>query len=193
MPISKAGDVRADDEPNQDKSKVSRPVTSAFGPLSHAARVSVICTVRDEGRHVHAALSSVLTGGVTQVVVVDDGSTDATPMVLQELAAPDCRVNVITSPPIGRGAAISAAVRMAHGDFLVNVDADDAIHPEWIRLGTSILERDPTMAVVAASPRYVVGGQAVRWGGLGGLPAARNVTAHLAFYNPIVHSSYTAR
>jgi glycosyltransferase involved in cell wall biosynthesis len=168
-------------------------VTAAIGPLSHAARVSAICTVRDEARHVHAALSSVLTGGVTQVVVVDDGSTDATPIVLQELAAADCRVNVVTSPPIGRGAAITAAVRIAHGDFLVNVDADDAIHPEWIRVGTSILECDPTMAVVAASPRYVGEGQAVRWQGLGAIPAARNVTAHLAFYNPIVHSSAIMR
>jgi GT2 family glycosyltransferase len=49
------------------------------------------------------------------------------------------------------------------------------------------------MAVVAASPRYVVRGQAVRWHGLGGMPGARNVTAHLAFYNPIVHSSAIMR
>lgn len=158
-----------------------------------AACVSVFCTVRDEARHVHAALSSALANDVAEVVVVDDGSTDATPSVLRELADADARVRVTSSPPDGRGRAIDRAVRLVRGDYVLNLDGDDVIHPEWVRIARSILHADRTMAVVAASPRYVSQDEVVGWPALERRPIVRDVTSRLAYYNPIVHSSAMMR
>jgi cellulose synthase/poly-beta-1,6-N-acetylglucosamine synthase-like glycosyltransferase len=157
------------------------------------ARVSVICSVRDEARHVRAALSGALTPDVRELIVVDDGSTDETPRMLAALARDDVRVRVVTSPPVGRARAIDAALRASRGEFVVNLDADDAIHPEWIRVGTSILRHRPDLAVVAAAPRYVSGGETVAWQPLDYAPVVRDVTKWLAFYNPISHSSAIMR
>jgi GT2 family glycosyltransferase len=130
--------------------------------------VSVICTVRDEERHVREALSSALADLVTEVVVVDDGSTDATADVLQRIAAEDRRVRVVTLSAVG-------------------------IHPDWIRLGTALLASHPSLAVVAASPQYITGDETARWPHIECGPMIRDVTSHLAFYNPIVHSSAVMR
>jgi teichuronic acid biosynthesis glycosyltransferase TuaG len=161
--------------------------------MTTEGRVSVICTVRDEEKHVRDAISSVLAQPVTEIIVVDDGSTDATSGVLREIADADPRVRVVTSPPLGRGAALRRAVRAAHGDFIVNIDADDVIHPEWIRLGATFLAGNPAMAVVAAHAHYISGGEKVQWLQMEGTPEIRDVTARLAFYNPIVHSSAVMR
>jgi glycosyltransferase involved in cell wall biosynthesis len=155
--------------------------------------VSVICTVRDEERHVREALSSALADLVTEVVVVDDGSTDATADVLQRIAAEDRRVRVVTLSAVGRGVALRTAMREVRGDLIVNIDADDAIHPDWIRLGTALLASHPSLAVVAASPQYITGDETARWPHIECGPMIRDVTSHLAFYNPIVHSSAVMR
>jgi glycosyltransferase involved in cell wall biosynthesis len=161
--------------------------------VSQDVTVSVICTVRDEADHVLTALSSALANGVAEVVVVDDGSTDGTPAVLKALAESDPRIRILTSAPAGRGPALNFAARMAHGDFVVNLDADDALHPEWIQVGMSILRAQPAMAVVAASPYYIAAGEIARWDDDVGQPSVRDVTPYLAFYNPIVHSSAMMR
>ncbi len=138
-------------------------------------------------------VASVLGQRIMEVIVVDDGSTDATPGVLLDLAGADPRVRIITTPPLGRGAALRSAVRAARGDFILNIDADDVIHPEWIHLGPSLLAGNPAMAVVAAHPHYIAGGETVQWLRMESAPAIQDVTTHLAFYNPIIHSSAVMR
>jgi glycosyltransferase involved in cell wall biosynthesis len=66
-------------------------------------------------------------GGVEEVIVVDDGSTDATPAIAAELAnneqAPPCRV-IRHDRNRGKGAAIRTALAVARGDLVLVQDAD---------------------------------------------------------------------
>jgi dolichol-phosphate mannosyltransferase len=68
-----------------------------------------------------------------ELILVDDGSKDATPALLSELAANDPRVRVLTlSRNFGHQAAITAGLDHARGDATVMIDADLQDPPELI-------------------------------------------------------------
>lgn len=59
-----------------------------------------------------------------EVLVVDDGSTDETPALLERLAAAHPRLRVYRQPNGGRAAARNAGIREAQGEYLCYVDSD---------------------------------------------------------------------
>ena len=68
--------------------------------------------------------------GTVEVLVVDDGSTDATAEVAQAVAAADARVRVLRSQPNhGKGFAVRTGMLAAAGNLLVFTDADGAYGP----------------------------------------------------------------
>jgi dolichol-phosphate mannosyltransferase len=80
-----------------------------------------------------------LEGVPFELVVVDDGSTDGTPVILDRLAASDPRVRVVyLSRNFGHQTAITAGLDHARGDAVVMIDADLQDPPEAI---LDLLER----------------------------------------------------
>jgi mycofactocin glycosyltransferase len=79
-----------------------------------------------------------------QIIVVDDGSSDDSPMVARELGAV-----VVSSGGIGRGpaAARNVGVSMAHGEILAFIDSDCCASKEWLCELMSAFA-DPAMAAV---------------------------------------------
>jgi dolichol-phosphate mannosyltransferase len=74
-----------------------------------------------------------------ELVVVDDGSTDRTPAILERLASNDPRLRVVTlSRSFGHQTALTAGLDHARGDAVVMMDADLQDPPEVI---PSLLER----------------------------------------------------
>jgi polyisoprenyl-phosphate glycosyltransferase len=68
-----------------------------------------------------------------ELVLVDDGSKDATPRILDELASQDSRVHVVhLSRNFGYQAAVTAGLDHAGGDAVVTIDADLQDPPELI-------------------------------------------------------------
>jgi polyisoprenyl-phosphate glycosyltransferase len=99
--------------------------------------VVVPCMNEDEVlRQTHQHLVGVLQESPAnlEIIYVDDGSTDATPVVLRELQASDQRVRVIRlSRNFGHQVAITAGLEHASGDAVVIIDADLQDPPEVIR------------------------------------------------------------
>lgn len=70
-----------------------------------------------------------------ELVVVDDGSRDASPAILQQLAASDARVRIFTNDtPSGASTARNRALSEARGRYVAFLDADDAWLPLKLEL-----------------------------------------------------------
>ncbi len=94
--------------------------------------ISVVVPVYDVEDYLPACLDSVLaqTHRELEVVVVDDGSTDASGVVADAYAARDPRVRVVHTDNHGLGAARNEGLRHSTGDLLAFADSDDVVPPE---------------------------------------------------------------
>jgi glycosyltransferase involved in cell wall biosynthesis len=93
-----------------------------------AGRVSAIVAVRDGERYLGETLDSILGQSAPpgEVVVVDDGSTDATRATLEPYAG---RVRVVAQEPEGVAAALNRGIATSTGELLAFLDADDVWPP----------------------------------------------------------------
>lgn len=94
-------------------------------------KVSIIIPVYNGKKTVRAAVESAVNGApdTVEVVVVNDGSTDGTEKVLDELAAEYSCVRVFSKPNGGVSSARNYGIEKANGDFLMFLDADDTFEP----------------------------------------------------------------
>lgn len=92
--------------------------------------VSIYIPAYNAGKHIKLCLESVFkqTYPVTEVIVVDDGSTDNTVEVSRKFG-----VNLI-SHPYNMGLAVSrnTAIKSAAGEFIAAVDSDCVLDPKWL-------------------------------------------------------------
>jgi glycosyltransferase involved in cell wall biosynthesis len=98
--------------------------------------LSVVAPVYNEQELIeefYTRVASALTGFEFELVLVDDGSSDGTPAILQRLAADDPRVHVVyLSRNFGHQTALTAGLDHARGDAVVMLDADLQDPPELI-------------------------------------------------------------
>jgi biofilm PGA synthesis N-glycosyltransferase PgaC len=87
------------------------------------------------------------------VVVLDDGSTDATAAVAAEAGAGDSRLEVVNDA-VNRGKAerLNLGFRRARHELVIVCDADTHLHPRAPKLLVSRLSRSPLIVAVAGSP-----------------------------------------
>ena len=102
-------------------------------------RVSVIIAARNEEREIEVALQSVLTQNYDnlEVLVVNDRSTDLTPLILAQMAKeyPELRIINITELParwLGKNHALYTAARQATGKLLLFTDADVVMNHDTV-------------------------------------------------------------
>jgi glycosyltransferase involved in cell wall biosynthesis len=108
--------------------------------------VSVIIPCFNQGRFLAEALDSVRsqTLPATNVILVDDGSTDDTAAVAQRYP----EVKYVRQPNRGLAAARNAGLARSSGDFIVFLDADDRLKPEALEVGRRELLAHPRCALV---------------------------------------------
>ncbi len=98
--------------------------------------VSVVAPVFNEDQLIeefHRRVCEALDGLPFELVLVDDGSTDGTPLLLDRIADADSRVKVISlSRNFGHQTALTAGLDHAAGDAVVMLDADLQDPPELI-------------------------------------------------------------
>lgn len=110
-------------------SHVYKPMT--LEALPPRPSVSVAITCYNYGQFLSACLDSCLnqTVPIDQIVVVDDGSTDASWQVLSGYAGSGSRVQAIHQANAGMCAATNTALRACTGDVVLLLDADDMFAP----------------------------------------------------------------
>lgn len=144
----------------------ARPVLSVITPMYNEAE-TIEGTV--------AALTEVLerSSRPWEVILVNDGSTDATQAKAAAICDRDPRFHVVTHPANrGRGAGLRTGFARARGDFLVTIEADLSYDPALLLTMIQALETEGGLHIALASP-YMRGGSTA------GVPPARLAISRL--------------
>lgn len=110
--------------------------------------VSIVIPCFNHGRFLAEALASIGTPAVrTEIVVVDDGSTDETPNVLATFDTVN-EFRSVRQQNSGLAAARNRGLRESRGKFILFLDADDRLAPGAVDRGVSMLGEHPECAFV---------------------------------------------
>lgn len=109
--------------------------------------VSVVIPVYNQAEFILAAIDSVLEQDYPELelIVVDDGSTDATPRLLADHPG---SFRVLTQPNRGAAAALNRGIRESHGPLVCWLSADDLFLAGKLQRQVMALEQDPEVGLV---------------------------------------------
>jgi len=115
------------------------------GDNAPAVRFSVIIPAYNAETALPATVASVLAQTLPdfEIVIADDGSKDATVAVAEKLAGSDPRVRALSQPNAGCAAARNLAAGSARGEYLVLLDADDELEPDYLVRQAAFIEANP--------------------------------------------------
>lgn len=152
-------------------------------------RVSVLMTVYNAAPWLREAIDSVVSQTYTEweLVVIENGSTDASPEILASYS--DSRIHVIrVHENMGRTPALRHAFDLACAEYIAVLDADDVAEPTRFAKQVAFLDTNTDVSVVGSWARRIDGeGREVgRW-----TPPTDSAQLHdeLGYENPIVHSA----
>lgn len=124
------------------------PAEGKSGPL-----ISVIMTCYNEEEHIETAIHSILAQRYTPVelIIVDDGSNDATANIIQTWAESDKRIiPLFLKENRGTWNAKNYALEKASGEYVMMHDADDWSHPDKLKLMQEVFEKQPGIKCVSS-------------------------------------------
>lgn len=116
--------------------------------------VSIVIPCYNAGTHLTEAVESAVaqTWPAVEVIVVDDGSTDQTTLdILDEPSWP--RTRIYRQHNAGPAAARNRAIREAQGDYILPLDADDTIEPDYVTKAVAVLDASPSVGCVYCKAR----------------------------------------
>lgn len=125
----------------------------------HDEDISVVVPVYNGARHLAAALESILAqeSRPREIIVVDDGSTDATPSVVNTFAA---RIHPIRQANLGPSAARNIGIAHATASLIAFLDADDVWPSTALMQQLAALKTNPAAAVAWGLSNRVIGADA---------------------------------
>lgn len=106
--------------------------------------ISVIIPVYNVEGYLHYCIESILkqTYHNIEVLLINDGSKDNSGVICQTYANTDKRIHIITQNNSGISATRNNGLKMAKGDFIIFIDADDYIHPMTLEIMYKALNED---------------------------------------------------
>lgn len=168
---------------------------------SKTPQVSVIMPVRDGALYLAEAIESLEEQAFDdfEVIVVDDGSRDETPRILEDWARRSARVTVMSGPRRGIAKALMAALDSARAPLVARMDADDVALQKRLLAQVQTLEAHPDIAVLGTHVRIVPRGAALTNGmrryeaWLSSLTTPEELERDLFVESPLCHPSVMAR
>ena len=123
-------------------------------------RVSVVVPLYNHAGYIAEAVASILAQGrlVQEIIVLDDGSTDASAAIMLDLALQDRRIRFERQANQGAHAAINAALALCSGEFLAILNSDDAWLPGRLAALVAAMDADPGAGVAGSGLRFMDGG-----------------------------------
>ena len=120
--------------------------------------VSVIMPVYNTEKYIAEAIESILAQTFTdfEFIIVDDGSEDNSAEIIRAYAARDDRIHFVQlAANAGQGAALSAGLAAASGEYVASQDSDDIILPERLEKQVRFLSANPDIGAVGVYAHVV--------------------------------------
>jgi len=117
--------------------------------------ISILLPVYNDARYLERAVSSIQrqTFGDWELLLLDDGSTDSSPDLIDSLARPDPRIRPVHLPHRGIAGSLNAGIQRAMGRYVARMDADDFSHVQRLALQKDYLEERADVCAVGCKVR----------------------------------------
>lgn len=120
--------------------------------MNYLPLVSVVMPVYNGAAWLREASESILKQSYRnfELIIVDDGSTDATPIILKALAVSDDRVYPLSKPNSGIADSLNYGVRHARGQWICRIDADDIAEFDRIETQVALAGTSSTVVLIGS-------------------------------------------
>ena len=128
------------------------------------ATATIVVPCYNDGAYIRDAVTSAQrqTYAATEIVIVDDGSEDeATRETLRQMEKEGLRV--VWNDHRGVAHARNTGIRCATGTYILPLDSDDRIEPEYLAEAIAVMERDASVGIVYCEADFF-GEQTGKWG-----------------------------
>jgi GT2 family glycosyltransferase len=117
--------------------------------------VSVVINSYNHGRYLHDAVNSLIGGKTSlglmrgqtlqsfEIIIVDDGSTDKTPVIGRQLENSWMGIRYIRQKNAGSAVAMNTGIAAAYGKYIAPLDADDLMRPSRLEFMLAACEAEP--------------------------------------------------
>lgn len=111
--------------------------------------VSVIIPVYNGESYIQKCIESLLkqTYVNIEIIIIDDGSKDATANICQKLAAQDSRIIFLVQKNKGVSAARNKGLEVAKGEYVCFVDSDDYVDTSFVESHIKMIKSDPQIDI----------------------------------------------
>jgi glycosyltransferase involved in cell wall biosynthesis len=148
-------------------------------------------SVHNGARYLAEAVDSILSQGFAdfEFLVIDDGSTDASAVILRGYSDP--RLRVIHNPRnLGLTRSLNRGLGEARGRYVARQDADDSSHPDRLARQVTFLDANPNVALLGTGVRIINGRGRRRGLDVEVRPSTyHGIQWRLLFGNPFAHTS----
>ncbi|MBD8488383.1 glycosyltransferase family 2 protein [Echinicola sp. CAU 1574] len=119
-------------------------------PLENKNLVSVIIPCYNQGKYLRETVISVLNSShkPLEIIIVNDGSTDDSLMIAQEIQQEFPQIEIIDQENGGVSSARNTGIEAAKGEIILPLDGDDLISDNYIEEAVKALNTKPEVKVV---------------------------------------------
>lgn len=117
--------------------------------------VSIITPCYNGSRFISQTIDSVLAQSWRrwEMIIVDDGSTDHSAEIIEKYSGKDRRIKYVYQENAGSAAARNRGIRLARGQYIALLDADDLWDPDFLRRQIHFMKRKDAVCVFSSYRR----------------------------------------
>lgn len=163
--------------------------------LNNNPKISVVMASHNGEKFIKEAIDSILEQSFRdfEFLIIDDGSTDLTSIILDEYAKKDQRIRIFTNPQcLGLTKSLNVAIKQALGEFIARMDDDDVSQKNRFEKQSDFMQKNPEFVLVG-SMAFLINEKSEIIGEKKLAVTSEQIKKRLLFNNQIIHSSWFAR
>jgi glycosyltransferase involved in cell wall biosynthesis len=161
------------------------------------AKIGVLLPVYNVEAYVAEALESIQTQTFTdiEIVIVDDGSTDKTLRIVEQIASTDSRIKIVRAPRnLGLPLALNLGLQFCRAPFIARMDGDDIALPPRLEKQLRFLEENQGIGLVGCATSAIdEHGRSIPGLGVSVKPITQEAIARTALLAPPCSHIWLAR